>query len=76
MEEEQKFIIRTYGKAELAHLYNPYMPIVSAMRKMRHWIKRNRKLAEGLNAAGANTYDHAYTPRQVALIAQFLGEPG
>ena len=35
MEKDERFIIRTYEKAELAHLYNPNMPLVSAMRKLR-----------------------------------------
>ena len=33
---EEPFIIRSYRKAELAHLYNPDMPLVPAMRKMRY----------------------------------------
>lgn len=76
MEEERKFIIRTYSKAELAHMYNPEMPIVSAMRKLRHWIRKNAELTRNLDAAGANKYDHSYTPRQVTFITQYLGEPG
>ena len=44
MEKDERFIIRTYEKAELAHLYNPNMPLVSAMRKLRAWIRRNRQL--------------------------------
>ena len=33
---EEPFIIRSYRKSELAHLYNPDMPLVPAMRKMRY----------------------------------------
>ncbi|WP_455593145.1 DUF4248 domain-containing protein [Bacteroides sp.] len=76
MEKEEKFPIRTYSKAELAHLYNPDMPIVSALRKLRRWIKKNDKLLAELNATGASRYEHSYTPRQVTLIPHFLGEPG
>ena len=46
MEKDERFIIRTYEKAELAHLYNPNMPLVSAMRKLRAWIRRNRQLTD------------------------------
>lgn len=74
-EEEKKFIIRTYEKAELAHLYNPHMPLVSAMRKLRTWIRRNEQLTAALIEAGANQRDHSYPPRQVALIVSVLGEP-
>ena len=31
---EEPFVIRPYLKSELAHLYNPYVPLVYAMRKM------------------------------------------
>ena len=72
---EEKFTIRTYEKAELAHLYNPHMPIVSAMRKLRAWIRHNERLAAALAEAGENKRDHSYTPRQVALIVDVLGEP-
>ena len=52
MEKDERFIIRTYEKAELAHLYNPNMPLVSAMRKLRAWIRRNRQLTDALTATG------------------------
>ena len=54
MEKDERFIIRTYEKAELAHLYNPNMPLVSAMRKLRAWIRRNRQLTDALTATGEN----------------------
>ena len=75
MEKDERFIIRTYEKAELAHLYNPNMPLVSAMRKLRAWIRRNRQLTDALTATGENKRDHSYTPRQVSLIVAVLGEP-
>lgn len=75
MKTEEKFRIRTYEKAELAHLYNPHMPLVSAMRKLRSWISRNEQLAAALAEAGENKRDHSYPPRQVALIVAYLGEP-
>ena len=75
MEEEHKFIIRTYSKAELAHLYNPDMPLVSAMRKLRQWIRRNKLLSSALAEAGENKRDHSYPPLQVRLITRYLGEP-
>lgn len=62
MEKDERFIIRTYEKAELAHLYNPNMPLVSAMRKLRAWIRRNRQLTDALTATGENKRDHSYTP--------------
>ena len=41
---EEPFVIRPYLKSELAHLYNPYVPLVYAMRKMREWIRNNKEL--------------------------------
>ena len=41
--EEETFVIRPYLKSELAHLYNPYVPLVYAMRKMREWIRNNKE---------------------------------
>ena len=35
---EEPFVIRPYLKSELAHLYNPYLRLVYAMRKMWEWI--------------------------------------
>ena len=60
---EEPFVIRPYLKSELAHLYNPYVPLVYAMRKMREWIRNNKEL-----------YD-AYSARQVRLIVRYLDEP-
>ena len=68
---EEPFIIRSYRKSELAHLYNPDMPLVPAMRKMRYWIQRNPEMYRSGEARG----DHRYTRRQVRLIVETLGEP-
>ena len=72
---EEPFIIRSYRKAELAHLYNPDMPLVPAMRKMRYWIKRNPALYNAMYSAGEGPGDHHYTRRQVRMIVVTLGEP-
>lgn len=72
---EEPFIIRSYTKAELAHLYNPDMPVAVAMRKMRYWIQRNPELYNAMYQAGEARGDHRYTRRQVRLIVETLGEP-
>lgn len=74
-EEEDLFILRPYTKAELAHLYNPGMPLVSALRKLREWVKCNHLLTEELKACGAKTRDRSYTRHQVRIITKYLGEP-
>ncbi len=75
MNEEDPFILRPYTKAELAHLYNPGMPLVSALRKLREWVKGNNMLTEELRACGAKTRDRGYTRHQVRIITKYLGEP-
>lgn len=72
---EEPFVIRSYPKSELAHLYNPEMPIAAAMRKMRYWIQRNPELYDVLYRAGEARGDHRYTRRQVRMIVEVLGEP-
>ena len=49
---EEPFVIRPYLKSELAHLYNPYVPLVYAMRKMREWIRNNKELYDAMYSGG------------------------
>ena len=37
--EEKPFVIRPYLKSELAHKYNPHLPLIYAMQKLRGWIR-------------------------------------
>ena len=62
---EEPFVIRPYLKSELAHLYNPYVPLVYAMRKMREWIRNNKELYDAMYSGGEGKNDHAYSARQV-----------
>ena len=41
---ENYFIIRTYTKAELAHLYNPNVCLKVALQILRRWIVCNLPL--------------------------------
>ena len=75
MEKDERFIIRTYEKAELAHLYNPNMPLVSAMRKVRAWIRRNRQSPTHSPQPERTSATTPTPPRQVSLIVAVLGEP-
>ena len=73
--EEKPFVIRPYLKSELAHKYNPHLPLIYAMQKLRGWIRNNKELNDdmyrGLEWKNAN----AYSTRQVRLIVKFLDEP-
>lgn len=69
------FEIKAYGKGELAQLYNPGMGVRSALRTLSVWIKRNGALDDKLRETGLVPCCKIYTPRQVKLIVEYLGEP-
>lgn len=69
------FPIKGYLKAELALMYHPEMTQAAAMGKMRRWINRSATLKERLQAVEVNKLNHRYTPKQVAILVDFFGEP-
>lgn len=73
--KEEPFVIRPYLKSELAHLYNPHLPLIYAMQKFRGWIKNNQELYEAMYSGSEGKNDHAYSTRQVRLIVKYLDEP-
>ena len=66
---ENYFIIRTYTKAELAHLYNPNVCLKVA------WIVCNLPLLNELEHEGYRARNRLLSPKQVATIVHYLGEP-
>ena len=46
------FVIRTYGRTELAQLYCPNLCPEAAFRKLKHWIDLCPDLRDGLSALG------------------------
>lgn len=74
-EEEETFTIRPYLKSELAHMYNPQLPLVYAMQKLRGWIRNNRELSDAMYSGGEGKNDHSYSTRQVRLIIKYLNRP-
>ncbi len=75
MIEEEKFKIRSYGWAELAMCYNPHVLPSSAARLLRRWVNRNSRLTSSLAEAGFRDRQRILTPKQVAIIVDYLGEP-
>ena len=73
---EGKFRIRSYGKSELAAFYMPDISPKSAGEVMKKWIAKYPGLAEALAATGLESTDKRYTPAQIRMIVQALGEPG
>ena len=64
--KEDSFLIRTYTKAELAHLYNPHVCLKVAY---------NLPLLHELEQEGYRARNRLLSPKQVATIIHFLGEP-
>lgn len=70
-----EFKIKTYGRTELALTYCPGMTPASAYRKFSSWIVRYPHLKERLEELGHNRHCRTYTPAQVQVIIDALGEP-
>lgn len=74
--KEQSFRISPYTKRELARLYFPFTEnMESAVANLRNLLKRNKELMEQLIHSGYRPHDKCFTPRQVRIIVDYLGEP-
>lgn len=70
------FKIRAYGKSELAMLYFPNaLTPNGALSNLNFWIHRNRNLMEALKKCGMPPKSKSFSPKEVALIIDYLGEP-
>lgn len=74
-EEEPKFKCHSYGKSELAQLYSPYTTPKTAVSKLNRWIKHKPGLSALLADSGLIPSAKCYTPAQVRLIVEAIGEP-
>ena len=85
-----EFKVKAYGKSELAMLYFPdagsahtavnhlsfqFIKICQIIKNCMAWIHRNPELSEELMKMGYRKSDKFFTPKQVAVIAEYLGEP-
>ena len=75
MEIEETFPIRCYGRGELALLYLPHVQQRSALKSFNEWLERAPGLMASLEEAGYTPTSRRYTPAQVRLIVDALGEP-
>ncbi|MBP1613188.1 MAG: hypothetical protein H6Q13_636 [Bacteroidetes bacterium] len=73
--EEKPFRIQSYGKSELAAFYLPNITRKSAADTLKRWISKIPGLNNALQQAGLLPADRRYTPLQVQLIVNALGEP-
>lgn len=69
------FVIRPYGRTELALIYSPHLCPEAAFRKLKQWIALAPGLSDRLMALGSSPRSRSYTPAQVSLIVAALGEP-
>lgn len=76
MQQPSSFTLRTYGKSELAMLYFPQSATPhTAVNHLMAWINRSVRLKGLLQEAGYMKTSKYFTPRQVAVIVEHLGEP-
>lgn len=70
------FKVRAYGKSELAWLYFPTANSAhTAVNHLMAWVYRIPQLVDGLQKLGYRKTAKFFTPREVALIFDYLGEP-
>ena len=62
--------VKTYGRSELAQLYFPTLLQKSAWQKLKSWLSLNPALR-----SLANLPRRTFTPAEVQLIYNQLGEP-
>ena len=70
------FKIQQYGKSELALLYFPNAATASgALSNLNYWIRCNNTLTMALQKCGMPPHSKFFTPKEVSLIIEYLGEP-
>lgn len=71
-----EFKVRAYGKSELAWLYFPTANSAhTAVNHLMAWVRRNPDLVNGLHKLGHRKSAKFFTPKEVDLIIEYLGEP-
>lgn len=72
----KEFKIQAYTKAELAMLYFPdSLTSTTAVKHLMAWIRRNELLKKELQRLGYMKTARLLTPKEVAAIVYYLGEP-
>ena len=69
------FNLRTYGKAELALLYQPYSTPESAVKTLNRWINGCPLLLQELKSLNYKPRRHTFLIPEVEAIVKHLGEP-
>ncbi len=66
---------KSYSKGELASLYAPNIAPSSACKRLAAWILHHPTLMSDLRQTGYTDKQRTFTPKQVELIFEALGEP-
>lgn len=69
------FKVHAYGRTELAQLYCPTVAPETAWRKLRAMIRLTPGLYDRLSATGYTPHIRSFTPKQVSIIVDAIGEP-
>lgn len=75
LDDEERTVVRSYTKGELARLYSPGAKYESAIRMLNRYLHRCHGLLEELARLGYRPDDRRFTRPQVAVIFGYLGEP-
>lgn len=67
--------MKEYGRTELAQRYCPTLTPDAAWRKLKRWINLNTELTAQLRELGYTPSQRSFTPKMVASIFYYLGEP-
>ena len=68
--KQESFVIRAYGKSELAMMYFPDSSKDAALKRLKNWFRINPRLKTLIKSGGKN-----FTPKQVQQIVDEVGEP-
>ncbi len=69
------FNIRTYTKKELALMYFPESSPRVAVNHLMAWVYRCTPLIKELEKTGYQKSSKAFTPKQIRMVVEYLGEP-
>ena len=70
---EKAFVVRSYGKGELASMYIGGVQQQTAVKQFNEWIRTAPGLEQQLQETGMTPTARRYTPAQVRLIIGVLG---
>lgn len=75
--EQSNYInhIGAHGRTELAQMYYPHLCAARAWQKLKTQIRETPGLFSRLAETGYTTHRRTFTPLQVVIIYEAIGEP-